>query len=151
MSALGAESVDGVVVVVVSVDDGVVEVGVVGVVVVVDEGVDDAGVVVVVAPGDVGELVVELEEVVVVEVPLDEDDDVVVLSDEDGLVLDEFVSRPLLCSCVSICCCTPATAEATAPGVALAPSCGSALSCLRSAASCAVSSLVGSELSVTTI
>lgn len=151
VSELGAESVDGVVVVVVVVDDGAVDVGVVVVVVPVDGVVVDVGVVVVVAPDGADELVVELEDVALVEVPLDEDDDVVVLSDEDGLVLEDVVSRPLLCSCVSISCCTAPTAEATAAGVALAPSCGSSLSCLRSATSCAASSLEGWELSVTTI
>lgn len=75
----------GVVVVVVVLDDGVVDVDP-------DEGVDDVG-------GGVEE-----EEVDVVELPLDEDDDVVVLSDVDGLVLEDVVSRPLSCSCVSISC-----------------------------------------------
>ncbi len=75
------------VVVVVVVDEGVVDVDP-------DEGVDDVG-------GGVEE---EEEEVDVVELPLDEDDDVVVLSDVDGLVLEEVVSRPLSCSCVSISC-----------------------------------------------
>ena len=116
-------------------DVGVVEVGVVVVVdpVVVDEDEE--------LPLDEGE-----------ELPLDEDDDVVVESEEDGLVPEEdVVSRPLSCSCVWISCCTAATAEATVAGVALPPSSGSALSCLRSAASCAVSSLEGSDFSVTTI
>jgi hypothetical protein len=75
--------VDGVAVVVV--DEGVVDVDP-------DEGVDDVG-------GGVEE-----EDVEVVELPLDEDEDVVVLSDVEGLVLEEVVSRPLLCSCVSISC-----------------------------------------------
>jgi hypothetical protein len=142
VAELGAASVDGVVVgvVVVVVVEGVVDAGVV--LVPVDVGVVDVGVVV--APEGA-------DEVVVVEVPLDEEDDVVVWSVEDGLVFDDVVTRPLLCSCVSISCWTAATAAATAPGVALAPSCGSALSCLRSAASCAASSLEGWELSVTTI
>jgi hypothetical protein len=81
-------------VVVVVVDDGVVAVVVVG------AGVVEAGVVVVVDPAGVDDVGGELEEVEVVEVPLDEDDDVVVLSDADGLVFDEVVSNPLLCSCV---------------------------------------------------
>jgi hypothetical protein len=145
VSALGAAVVLGVVDVVVG--EGVVVVVVVGVVVVVvGEGV-------VVVDPDVGvdEVGGELEEVDVVELPLDEDDDVVVLSDVEGLVLVEVVSKPLLCSCVSISCCTAATAEATAAGVASDPSSGSSLSCLRSAASCAASSWEGCDLRVTTI
>jgi hypothetical protein len=145
VSALGAAVVLGVVDVVVG--EGVVVVVAVGVVVVmVGEGV-------VVVDPDVGvdEVGGELEEVDVVELPLDEDDDVVVLSDVEGLVLVEVVSKPLLCSCVSISCCTVATAEATAAGVALDPSSGSSSSCLRSAASWAASSWEGCDLRVTTI
>lgn len=103
MSALGESAVLVVVgvVAVVVVDEGVVDVVAGVVVVVVDEGVvgvdPDDGV------DDVGGGVEE-EEVDVVELPLDEDDDVVVLSDVDGLVLEEVVSRPLSCSCVSISC-----------------------------------------------
>ena len=103
MSALGEAVVLVVVgVVVVVVDDGVFVVVVGVVVVVVEEGVvdvdPDEGVV------DVGGGVEEEEEVEVVELPLDEDDNVVVWSDVEGLVLEEVVSRPLLCSCVSISC-----------------------------------------------
>ena len=85
-------------VVVVVVGVGVVVVVVVGVVVV------DAGVVVVVDPVGVDAVGGALEEVEVVELPLDEDDDVVVLSDVEELGLEEVVIKPLLCSCVSISC-----------------------------------------------
>ena len=87
----------------------VVVVGVV--VVVVDEGVAgdvvvDAGVVVVVDSEGVDEVAGELEEVDVVVVPPDDDDEVDVESVEDPgfVVLEEVVNKPLLCSCVSICC-----------------------------------------------
>jgi hypothetical protein len=144
-------------VVVVVVDEGVVVV-VVGVVVI----VDPEGVVEVAGGGDdvLPELVLvvgvpELEDVDVVVVPPDADDELEVeveFVDEPGFVeLEEVASRPLLCSRVSISCCTAATAEGTAAGVALGPSSASALGCLRSAASCAASSLEGCDLSVTTI
>jgi hypothetical protein len=146
VSALG----EAVVVVVVGVVVVVVDEGVVVVVVVAGAGVVEAAVVVV-DPVGVDAVGGALEEVEVVELPLDEDDDVVVLSVVEELGLEEVVIKPLLCSCVSISCWTAATAEATAAGVASDPSSGSASSCLRSAASCAASSLDGCDLSVTTI
>ena len=99
VSALG----EAVVVVVVGVVVVVVDEGVVVVVVVAGAGVVDAGVVVV-DPVGVDAVGGALEEVEVVELPLDEDDDVVVLSDVEELGLEEVVSKPLLCSCVSISC-----------------------------------------------
>jgi hypothetical protein len=86
------------VVVVVGVVVLVVVVVVVGVVVV------DAGVVVVVDPVGVDDVGGALEEVEVVELPLDEDDDVVVLAEVEELGLEEVVIKPLSCSCVSISC-----------------------------------------------
>src|SRR5205807_7139918 len=62
-----------------------------------------------------------------------------------------FVSSPLDCSALSISCCTVATWEATAAGVPLAPSEGSAFSCCRSALSVASSCREGWAFSVTTI
>jgi hypothetical protein len=90
VSALGAAVVLVVVwvVVVVVVDDGVVDAGVV----VGGDGVVEVGAVVVVDPEGGDEVTGELEEVVVVEVPLDADDDVVVSSEVDGPVSDEVVS-----------------------------------------------------------
>jgi hypothetical protein len=68
------------------------------------------------------------------------------------VVLDEpeFVRSPLLFSCVSICCWTEATSEATAVGVPFAPSADNASSFFRSASSSSTSVRDGWALSVTT-
>ena len=144
----------GVVLVLVEVDD-VVGGGVVVPVLVVGEvagvvawpvlvgGVGVVGVDVVGVVGTVG--------VVVVPVPVDV---VPVPSDPVDVVLDAdggFVSRPLLCSALSISCCTTATSEATAAGVPPAPSAGNAFSCFRSWVSVAINAAEGWALSVTTI
>lgn len=67
------------------------------------------------------------------------------LLEEGGLA-----SRPLLASCVSISCWTPATSALTAAGVPPAPSADTAFSCFRSAFSCASSAADGWEESVST-